>query len=58
MCMDTCAWCGFADDCAGVDGAIMLCIPKDIFVDSDAPACSIYADEEGGILSDIGYFTI
>lgn len=56
--MDTCAWCGLADDCLGVNGDLMHCIPKDIFVAEDAPACSMYSDEEEGILSDTGVFTL
>ena len=54
---DTCGWCAFADDCVVKGDYFLHCIPKDIFVDGNTPACTTFVDEEEGSIGD-GVFNL
>jgi len=62
---DTCGWCAFMKDCKSdghpadysYEDDLCFCIPKDMFVGGQEPACSTFVDEEEGIL-DVASFTI
>ncbi len=52
--MDECGVCSWARSCDGTFD-LMYCTPKDIFRIFDEKACSIFLDEEEGLIDDIEF---
>jgi hypothetical protein len=47
--MNTCAWCTFAQLCDDTED-LYHCVPKDMFRLGDEEACTVFADEDNGLI--------